>query len=191
MTVKWYLYPLLFLLAAACTRHDRANELAACQLLSKSGDSLARCLILTYSWRADSATAARGAWQWQLDSLRLLHDSQAAIVVAAADTRVIAGLHRQVDSLWGELAWQLERNLRVQGYEPASIQMFLQRIRRHRYEPNAIEVITQTSPAFVNLIESRYDTLPGCAREVATVMETMVGTRGELVRAQAIICDHP
>src|SRR5438270_491788 len=74
----------LLALLAACTsqpRVERPAELAACQLISKSGDELARCLILKYSWRAESAGPAKAAFQWQLDSLQLEHDRQAIAIL--------------------------------------------------------------------------------------------------------------
>ncbi len=76
----------LLALLAACTsqpRVDRPAELASCQLISKSGDELARCLVLKYSWRAENAGPAKAQWQWQLDSIRRDHEVQAALVLAA------------------------------------------------------------------------------------------------------------
>ena len=66
---------------------DRQAELAGCQLISKSGDELARCLVMKYSWRAESAGPAKTAWQWQLDSIRLEHEAQAQAVLAEQVSR--------------------------------------------------------------------------------------------------------
>jgi len=70
------------LLLIACQSSDRNAELAACQLISKSGDELAHCLVMKYSWRAESAGPAKTAWQWHLDSIRQEHDAQASAVLA-------------------------------------------------------------------------------------------------------------
>jgi len=76
-------YLILLLLTLACgSRSDRDRELAACRLISQSGDELARCLIMKYSWGADSAGPAKARWQWTLDSIRAEHDAQAAAVLA-------------------------------------------------------------------------------------------------------------
>lgn len=72
---------LSLLLLAACGRPNHAAELAACQLISRSGDELARCLIMKYSWGAESTAAAKAAWQWQLDSIRAEHDAQALAIL--------------------------------------------------------------------------------------------------------------
>jgi len=85
----WHSYAIL-LLSIACgstPAPDRTKELAACQLISKSGDELARCLIMKYSWGADNAAPAKSAWQWQLDSIRLDHERQAAVVFAEEQRR--------------------------------------------------------------------------------------------------------
>jgi len=60
----------ILLLALACGRPDRARELAACQLISQSGDQLAECLVMKYSWGPDSAGPAKMSWQAHLDSAR-------------------------------------------------------------------------------------------------------------------------
>ncbi len=76
-------YLILLLLTMACgTRPDRDRELAACRLITQSGDELARCLIMKYNWGADSAGPAKAAWQWTLDSIRAEHEAQAAAVLA-------------------------------------------------------------------------------------------------------------
>jgi len=76
------------LFLAACGQSvDRRAELDACQLISKSGDELARCLIMKYSWRADSAGPAKTRFQWTLDSIRLEHEKQAAAVLAQQKER--------------------------------------------------------------------------------------------------------
>lgn len=74
---------------ASCGRErpDRAAELEACRLISKSGDALAECLIMKYSWRADSAGPAKYAWQRHLDSLRLEHEQQVATLIAQQEAR--------------------------------------------------------------------------------------------------------
>jgi hypothetical protein len=120
-----------------------------------------------------------------------MHDSQAAVVVAAQRTQEDVTLRGQVDSLWGEWSWQVGRDMRMEGYDSNSVRTFLQRIYKHRYEPNIVKVVSAAPTALANLIESRYDTLPRCSAEVAAVMERMVDTRGELLRAQAVICEHP
>jgi hypothetical protein len=74
----------LFLIGCAGNpRADRTAELAACQLISKSGDELARCLVMKYSWGADSAGPAKYAWQSHLDSLRREHEAQVVALRAA------------------------------------------------------------------------------------------------------------
>src|SRR5712664_1928079 len=75
--------PILLLAAACGSRPDRGRELAACQLISKSGDELARCLVMKYSWAADSAGPAKSAFQWELDSIRQAHEAQVAAIIAA------------------------------------------------------------------------------------------------------------
>ncbi len=78
------------LLFTACTSakvSDRPSELAACQLISKSGDDLARCLVLKYSWRAESAGPAKYVFQRQLDSIEREHEVQAALVLAQEQRR--------------------------------------------------------------------------------------------------------
>ncbi len=77
----------LLLLAACGSRPDRQRELAACQLISKSGDELARCLILKYNWGADGAGPAKTNFQWTLDSIRIEHEKQAEAVVAREQAR--------------------------------------------------------------------------------------------------------
>lgn len=75
----------ILLLLARCTARpaiDRPAELAACHLISKSGDELARCLVMKYSWRAESAGPAKTTWQWHLDSIRRDHEAQVAAVLA-------------------------------------------------------------------------------------------------------------
>lgn len=81
---------------ASCDRPDRAAELEACQLISKSGDALAECLIMKYSWRADSAGPAKYSWQRHLDSLRREHEQQVATLIAqqAARDREVARAQR-------------------------------------------------------------------------------------------------
>ena len=75
-------YLILLLLTLACgSRPDRARELAACRLISESGDELARCLIMKYNWSADSAGPAKTTWQWTLDSIHAEHQAQAAAVL--------------------------------------------------------------------------------------------------------------
>ncbi len=64
--------PTLALLLVGCgsaaTAHDRGAELAACELISSSGDELARCLVMKYDWPADTAGPAKYAWQGHLVS---------------------------------------------------------------------------------------------------------------------------
>jgi len=82
-------YLSLMLLIASCgSRHDHQRELANCQLISKSGDELARCLIMKYNWGADSAGPAKTRFQWTLDSIRIEHEKQAAAVVAREQARL-------------------------------------------------------------------------------------------------------
>lgn len=78
---------LLVLLVGCDTRPDRSAELAACRLISTSGDDLARCLVMKYDWRAESAGPAKIAWQWQLDSIRLEHETQARVVLEEQQRR--------------------------------------------------------------------------------------------------------
>lgn len=108
-------------LVVACAgelRSDRAAELAACQLISQSGDKLAECLVMKYSWRAESAGPAKTAWQWQLDSIRRDHDTQAARVagqqwVASMRAALVrSGMpRRRADSL-------LRREMEIAGDPP-------------------------------------------------------------------------
>lgn len=72
----------IFIGCSSNTRTDRSAELAACQLISESGDALARCLIMKYSWGADSTSTAKYAWQAHLDSLRREHESQVTTLIA-------------------------------------------------------------------------------------------------------------
>ena len=91
---------------------NRKAELAACQLISKSGDDLARCLVLKYSWRAESAGPARTAWQWQLDSIRLEHEAQAQAVLDEQASRrraLIVAHNRSFRSC--VLQWLRSRNV--------------------------------------------------------------------------------
>ena len=99
-------YVVLLLLVSACgERPDRQRELAACQLISKSGDELARCLIMKYSWGADSAGPAKTRFQWILDSIRAEHEKQAAAVLTQEQVRLdsIAAVqearHQKLDSI--------------------------------------------------------------------------------------------
>lgn len=180
------------LFSVACGKgHDRPEELAACKLLSKSGDSLARCLIINYSWRSESAAAARAVWQWHLDSLRASHDSQAATVVTSATQRVKAGLQAQVDSLYREWEWQIERTLRLDGYEQEQIATFLARVRRHRVEPRTLEVVNQAPDLIVNLSLGPWHNQADCLRSTAEELERVVESHADLVRGQAIICTDP
>jgi len=72
------------LFLAACQQSvDRRAELDACRLISKSGDELARCLVMKYSWHADSAGPAKSAFQWELDSIRQAHQAQVAAIIDA------------------------------------------------------------------------------------------------------------
>jgi len=74
----------LVLVVTACGQSvDRRAELDACRLISKSGDELARCLVMKYSWRAESAGPAKTAFQWELDSIRQAHEAQVAAIIAA------------------------------------------------------------------------------------------------------------
>lgn len=91
----------VLLCAAACspaheTALERPDELAACQLISKSGDAIAECLIMKYSWRAESASTAKYDWQRYLDSLRLDHEQQVATLIAEqeAERRRVAAERR-------------------------------------------------------------------------------------------------
>lgn len=68
------------------TRTDRSAELAACQLISESGGALAKCLVMKYSWGADSTRTAMYAWQGHLDSLRRDHEAQVAALIAQQDS---------------------------------------------------------------------------------------------------------
>jgi len=90
----------LLLLAACGSRPDRRGELAACQLISKSGDELARCLIMKYSWGADSAAPAKATFQWTLDSIRAEHEKQAAIILAQQQARMdsIEAIQRRAEA---------------------------------------------------------------------------------------------
>lgn len=76
---------LLGMMVAACASppptHKRADELASCQLISADGDAVARCLIIKYDWRAESAGPAKMAFQWQLDSIRHEHEMQAQLIL--------------------------------------------------------------------------------------------------------------
>ncbi len=92
--------PTLALLLVGCgsaaTAHDRGAELAACELISSSGDELARCLVMKYDWPADTAGPAKYAWQGHLDSLQRDHEAQAAAVlarVAQEEARAAAAQH--------------------------------------------------------------------------------------------------
>ena len=178
----------VFLLGACAQAHDRPDELAACQLISKTGDELAQCLIMKYGWRADSARVAKSGWQWQLDSLRQAHDSQAVIVLAAAARQEAAGLRHQVDSMWTEWEWLTRRTLRNMGYEEPAAKRIIGKFRRHRYEPNTLEVASNGLTVLANMIEARYDTLKNCRAAVAEPLDMIEVSRGEYERAVAIVC---
>lgn len=107
---------LLGFFAATCSQPpDRSSELGSCQLISKSGDELARCLVMKYSWRAESAGPAKMAWQWHLDSIRLEHEKEVLAVLAEqeeAERRATTARHAQQHAQqiqrgreWAECMW--------------------------------------------------------------------------------------
>jgi hypothetical protein len=83
-----YAFCVLLVIACGSPEAQHGRELAACQLISKSGDDLAACLIMKYNWGADSAGPAKTAWQRQLDSIRLEHEAQAVAVLTQQEAVV-------------------------------------------------------------------------------------------------------
>jgi len=66
---------------------DRAREQQNCESISQTGREASQCLVLKYNWNADSATPAGARFQWMVDSLRLEHERQARIILAAQEAR--------------------------------------------------------------------------------------------------------
>ena len=78
---------LVLLVGCGDSGPDRERELAACELISKSGDALASCLIFKYSWDANTAGPAKMRFQWTLDSIRGEHEQQVAAILAQQQAR--------------------------------------------------------------------------------------------------------
>ncbi len=82
---------------------DRPRELAQCQIVSRNGDEVTRCLAISRDWRADSALAAGGAFQRALDSLARAEQRQADSLAAAKSEKAgAAGAARA--ARWTECA---------------------------------------------------------------------------------------
>lgn len=93
----------IVLVLAACASPavvDRRAERDSCELISASGDDLARCLVMKYDWPAESAGPAKFAWQWHLDSLRRDHEAQAATVLAEQQRRQDSLAAAQTRTFW-------------------------------------------------------------------------------------------
>ena len=80
-------------------RLSRAEELAACQLISMSGSKLGECLVLTYSWRADSARVAMTRWQVHIDSIRADDQRRVAAIIAQRQQDSARARRRWIDSM--------------------------------------------------------------------------------------------
>lgn len=171
------------LVAVACgPRVDRQSELATCQLISKSGQDLATCLIMKYDWKADSAGPAKTAFQWQLDSIRREHDEQAQAVY-------LAQLQQQADSLTRVFFAAAQEGLGNAGYDSATIRRTMAGVRRRGRQPATAEVVGDYLVTIASLFQMGYDTMPDCKLAVTNLLvahhdPTQAGIR----EAQRIVC---